>query len=694
MSQHALQEETIADTKRVQARAAERRDGTHGVRIADTGAGTGVTELQLSALDQALLQFQAAVAERTKGKDPHAIAAQGMAGGGGGLPHLEAIQKSFGRHDVSNVQAYTGTAANCAAEQLGAHAYAANGAVVLGADATDLHTVAHEAAHVVQQRGGVQLKGGLGAVGDRYENHADAVADAVVAGADAEGLLDRYAPASGATAAEGGHNIQRLSRIKLMAWLATARSTIASYEGREDARKAAVDWLEGEGLANFNKPETTAEELNAALDAVLQEADETEIGMVETQRAVHETHLPAGGILTGDLSSLIADPVDLKPVFPGAPETILVRLDGEHDLELRAGQNYLCTETSLDYLEDSGCISTEVFELTRANEAMEEREVYVVGGGHHRLVWMLFHGLKPTVTLNHSMSIAGQPWSMIYKPRPEKLQTKEITDVGSVAESLFRCYVSRTKEATDLRSGDLEEFVQAYCKKKKLDATLCMDGLIGLLSGHLKGAQLGPFPAAVEELTARSLCEGDELAVRYHDVLLESADQLRDTPVILSHAESGGDFDLIWRVVILDPSLSPLQMLECLAFEMQNAKLADELSTASHSAYGSVAEVEFGSDYEFLEVLKKVHRVDSYEELGYALGLEKFLDDATEGQPVVMPTKDALPDETARKALWWYKTRNWGKKAKMAAWANSSHSEGMKTSAEEYSGHKKVEFGL
>jgi hypothetical protein len=38
----------------------------------------------------------------------------------------------------------------------------------------------NEAAHVVQQRGGVQLKGGAGEVGDSYERHADAMVDHLV----------------------------------------------------------------------------------------------------------------------------------------------------------------------------------------------------------------------------------------------------------------------------------------------------------------------------------------------------------------------------------------------------------------------------------------------------------------------------------------------------------------------------------
>jgi hypothetical protein len=117
------------------------------------------------------------------------VATRGMSGAGSALPYLEPIQRSFGRHDVSGVQAHQGPAASRAAHELGARAYAFGNAVAF-AGSPDLHTAAHEAAHVVQQRGGVQLKGGVGQPGDEYERHADAVADAVVAERSVEALLD------------------------------------------------------------------------------------------------------------------------------------------------------------------------------------------------------------------------------------------------------------------------------------------------------------------------------------------------------------------------------------------------------------------------------------------------------------------------------------------------------------------------
>jgi hypothetical protein len=112
--------------------------------------------------------------------DPHAIAAAGLTGAGGPLPHLDAIQRSFGAHD--------GGAAATASVALGAEAYATGDHVAFAA-APSLHTAAHEAAHVIQQQAGVSLKGGVGEAGDAYEQHADAVADAVVRGESAEALL-------------------------------------------------------------------------------------------------------------------------------------------------------------------------------------------------------------------------------------------------------------------------------------------------------------------------------------------------------------------------------------------------------------------------------------------------------------------------------------------------------------------------
>ncbi|MEM9491067.1 MAG: DUF4157 domain-containing protein [Myxococcota bacterium] len=142
------------------------------------------------------------------GGQVHAIASQGLSGSSGQLPHLSTIQASFGRHDVSGIKAHTDQRASDANTDLGARGFA-SGEHVAFKGAPDLHTAAHEAAHVVQQRAGVYLKGGVGQDGDIYEQHADRVADAVVAGRSAEGLLDTMAPAAADHRSVGAGAVQR-----------------------------------------------------------------------------------------------------------------------------------------------------------------------------------------------------------------------------------------------------------------------------------------------------------------------------------------------------------------------------------------------------------------------------------------------------------------------------------------------------
>ena len=131
--------------------------------------------------------------------DVHAAAGHGTSGPATRLPFLSQIQRSFGRHDVSGIRAHIGGPAAEGASAMGADAFATGDRVAF-AGAPDLRLAAHEAAHVVQQRGGVQLAGGVGAAGDPHERHADEVADLVVQGRSSEALLDPYARVGGARA--------------------------------------------------------------------------------------------------------------------------------------------------------------------------------------------------------------------------------------------------------------------------------------------------------------------------------------------------------------------------------------------------------------------------------------------------------------------------------------------------------------
>jgi hypothetical protein len=160
------------------------------------------------------------------GETTRRTAAAGVAGAGGPLPHLDRIQRLFGpAHDVSGISAHVGGPAADASEQIGARAYA-TGTRVAFAQAPDLHTAAHEAAHVVQQRSGVQLKGDIGDAGDAYEQHADAVAERVVQGESAADLLEAGPTHQGGT--KSANAVQRAPAVapagaqKVVGDLATA----------------------------------------------------------------------------------------------------------------------------------------------------------------------------------------------------------------------------------------------------------------------------------------------------------------------------------------------------------------------------------------------------------------------------------------------------------------------------------------
>lgn len=142
------------------------------------------------------------------------IAREGIQSGGQKLPFAERIQQSFGHHDVSKITAHLGPSASRSSLALGAQAYTTSGHIAFG-QTPSLHTVAHEAAHAIQQQQGISLPDGLSTPGDQHEKQADAVADRVVRGESSQDLLDqnsgpKSASTTASTGACGGSAIQRL----------------------------------------------------------------------------------------------------------------------------------------------------------------------------------------------------------------------------------------------------------------------------------------------------------------------------------------------------------------------------------------------------------------------------------------------------------------------------------------------------
>ncbi|MCA9685864.1 MAG: DUF4157 domain-containing protein, partial [Myxococcales bacterium] len=132
------------------------------------------------------------------------LAAAGVAGSAEHYPHAQAIQSAFGRHSIDGIGAHTGPEAQLAARSLHARAYAMGDRVAFSKPTPSLAEAAHEAAHVVQQRAGVTLEGGVGRSGDRYEQQADRVAAAVVEGRSAEAELDGVSAGARSSSGDGG----------------------------------------------------------------------------------------------------------------------------------------------------------------------------------------------------------------------------------------------------------------------------------------------------------------------------------------------------------------------------------------------------------------------------------------------------------------------------------------------------------
>jgi len=117
------------------------------------------------------------------------IANSGIQGQSHPLPHLDRVQAAFGpSHDLSSVQAFTNPSARAASRKLGARAYTFGDRVAF-ADEPTPELVAHEAAHVVQQRSGLVPVGAEGVANGGLEDHAEAVGARVASGGQVADLL-------------------------------------------------------------------------------------------------------------------------------------------------------------------------------------------------------------------------------------------------------------------------------------------------------------------------------------------------------------------------------------------------------------------------------------------------------------------------------------------------------------------------
>lgn len=173
----------------------------------------------------------------------HEAAHRGIATSATHLPHLEQIQRPFGKHDVSGVKAHVGGDAAASARAMGAQAYATGNHVVLS-DGADLHTIAHEAAHVVQQRGGVQLKGGVD-----WAGWLDVAIRPDVYDAPVQREADSAGAAGVHSSVSGGKALPEDVQTRMEGAFGTDFSAVRIHEGREAAALGALAYTQGSDIS-------------------------------------------------------------------------------------------------------------------------------------------------------------------------------------------------------------------------------------------------------------------------------------------------------------------------------------------------------------------------------------------------------------------------------------------------------------
>lgn len=270
----------------------------HDVRGVQRTLGNRATShlLQSRASQPPALQCKGGSGDRMTSHDTLEMAMDGVKGSGQPLPYLDRIQRSFGSYDLSGARSFVGESASTAARNIGAEAYTTGDSIAFRDSSPTLHTVAHEAAHVIQQREGVHLKGGVGQEGDVYERHADQVADGVVRGLSVENLL-----AQGPGGSTKGSSVQR------------SKTPVVQRINADDmAQLYALAKLEMpgffllmEGIAAETKSDFKARRSLKSMDRAIDKSKETEAKDGDAQGAVTGlVDIIAGSLIFDSLKGL------------------------------------------------------------------------------------------------------------------------------------------------------------------------------------------------------------------------------------------------------------------------------------------------------------------------------------------------------------------------------------------------------
>ena len=159
---------------------------------AQTDAHEAADEVERAAAVGQSAELLGVAADETAGVDADALnaaARAGLSSEAQALPHREAVQAAFGRHDVGDLRAHLDPRAAAAAEVMGAEAFTA-GEDVAFAEQPDVADAAQEAARSLWQQAGPEVRDGLAQAGGE-QALMEAIGERVAEGREVEALVDR-----------------------------------------------------------------------------------------------------------------------------------------------------------------------------------------------------------------------------------------------------------------------------------------------------------------------------------------------------------------------------------------------------------------------------------------------------------------------------------------------------------------------
>jgi len=292
----------------------------------------------------------------------------------------------------------------------------------------------------------------------------------------------------------------------------------------------------------------------------------------------------------------------------------------------------------------------------------------------------------------------AEEWNVMkYKPTPEGMRMNPIADVGAIKEEFFKAWVTTDPIFVGFQKQGVAKFVEELCEHKKLKwTTEAGQEIMAHLNTRISENPDWAFDKVVAKLVGEA---GDTERAKEYGRYLAAVKFTRKPAIIFGAATTTGFFDTVFNLITLDPSklTTADKMLDTLSFETQNARQRSALTAAKQKGGGAhTASVEYESDYKYVyEALMSVHKVTTIEALVAQLGITSqylVLADYAETQVaggVALPDKGVLPDQAARQALWFFKTKGWNETQRKNMWGQAPHGEGLASSAAIYGGSAK-----